>query len=149
MELLLNGAGELVINYTEKNEVLNVVFASDLTSKISLWESQAAETRGKIWNKEDLPSVKEDQTGEHLNILTMHLWGLVWAALPQVLREMAGVIGRPLLIIFDNVEWLLRLEKVPENWQSKYRSYVQERQKGNLRNWRLVGPTLVPEKVME
>lgn len=67
MELMLNEAGQLVINYMEKNEVLNVVFASDLTSKISLWESQAPETRGKIRNKE------EDQNREHLNILCLNM----------------------------------------------------------------------------
>lgn len=72
MEPLLNGAGELVINGMEKVEVLTVIFASDLTNKITLQESQALETRGKVWNKEDLPSVKEDQIGEHLNILDVH-----------------------------------------------------------------------------
>ncbi|KAK4824480.1 hypothetical protein QYF61_015878 [Mycteria americana] len=72
MELLLNGAGELVINDMKKAEVLNVFFASDLTSKINLRESHAHETRGKVWN-EDLPSVKEDQTRDHLNRLDMYL----------------------------------------------------------------------------
>lgn len=40
------------------------VSASDLTSKIHLWESQAPEARGKVWDKEDLPSVKEAQAKE-------------------------------------------------------------------------------------
>lgn len=68
----MNGAGELVINDMEKADVLSVIFASDLTSKTTLYVLQTLETKGKAWDKEDLPSVKEDQTGEHLNILDVH-----------------------------------------------------------------------------
>ena len=38
----------------EKAEVLNAAFVSDFTSKICLQESQATETRGKVWSKEKL-----------------------------------------------------------------------------------------------
>jgi len=54
----------------KRPEVLKVFFPSDLTSNISLWESQVPETRKKTWNKED--SVKEGHTREHLDILDMH-----------------------------------------------------------------------------
>lgn len=32
------------------------VFAPDMSSKTSFWESQAPEARGKVWEKENLPS---------------------------------------------------------------------------------------------
>ena len=49
----------------EKAEVLKALFGSVSTSKTSLQESQAPETRGKVWNKKDLPMVEEDQVRQH------------------------------------------------------------------------------------
>lgn len=48
--LLSNGAGKLVTNNMEKAEVLSAFFASVSTSKTSLQEFQAPETRGEAWN---------------------------------------------------------------------------------------------------
>ncbi|KAK4815982.1 hypothetical protein QYF61_010850 [Mycteria americana] len=50
---LLNGAGELVTKTRKR------------PSKNWLQESQAPETTGKVWNKEDLAFIEEDQIGEH------------------------------------------------------------------------------------
>lgn len=44
----LNEAGDLVTQNVIKAEVLNVFFTSVFTSKSSLQESQASETRGKV-----------------------------------------------------------------------------------------------------
>lgn len=60
---LLNGAGKLGTNNMAK--VLNAFFASVFASKTGLQESQAPQTRGKVWNKEDLPSMEKDQVREH------------------------------------------------------------------------------------
>ena len=49
---LLNAARELVTNDTEKAEVPD---ASVFIRKTVLQESQTTETRGKVWDKEDLP----------------------------------------------------------------------------------------------
>ncbi|KAK4816298.1 LOW QUALITY PROTEIN: hypothetical protein QYF61_014596 [Mycteria americana] len=56
----------------EKPEVLNAFFVSIFTGKTSLQESQALETSGKVWSKEDLPWVEQDQIREHLNKLDIH-----------------------------------------------------------------------------
>lgn len=50
MNLLLNGAGKLMTDDVEKAEVLCAAFASVTTSKTSMQEFQAPETRGEIWN---------------------------------------------------------------------------------------------------
>ena len=50
----------------EKAEVPNAFFPSVLTSKISLPESQAVETRAKVWSKKNLCLVEEDQVREYL-----------------------------------------------------------------------------------
>lgn len=62
---LLNGAGALVTEHTGKAEVLNGFFASVSTSKTSLQKSQALETRGKVWSKESLSLVEEDQIRQY------------------------------------------------------------------------------------
>ncbi|KAK4827148.1 hypothetical protein QYF61_015102 [Mycteria americana] len=60
---LLNVARELVTNGTEKAEILDAFFASVFTRKNILQESQAPETRRKVWDKEDLPWWRRNSLG--------------------------------------------------------------------------------------
>ena len=53
--------GDLVTGYTEKTEVLIDFFASVFTRKGSSHTTQAAESKGKNLDKEDLPAVSEDE----------------------------------------------------------------------------------------
>ena len=69
---LLNGAGALVAKDMEKGKVFNSFFLSVFTGKSSLQESQAPESRGKVWSKEDLPSLEKVQVREHLNKLDIN-----------------------------------------------------------------------------
>jgi len=70
--LLLNGAGASVTQDIKKAEVLNAFFTSDFSSKTSLQESQVLETREKVWSKEGIPLVEEDQFREHISKLDTH-----------------------------------------------------------------------------
>ncbi|PKU38767.1 hypothetical protein llap_10927 [Limosa lapponica baueri] len=57
---LMNEVGALVVEDTEKAELLNAFFASVFTAKAAPHESQTPETRGNVWREEDFPSVGED-----------------------------------------------------------------------------------------
>lgn len=65
-DLLLNGAGNLVMRTWKKALVLNVFFAPAFARKSSLQESQASETRGKGWSKEGVILVEEGQVRLYL-----------------------------------------------------------------------------------
>jgi len=56
----------------KKPELLNAFFALVFTGKTDLPESQVPEGREKVWSKEDLPSMEEDQAREHLNQTDIH-----------------------------------------------------------------------------
>lgn len=55
-------------SYTSFTQLFTVVF----TAKIYLWESQAPETSGKVWSKEDTTSLEEEQVSKHLHKLGAH-----------------------------------------------------------------------------
>ena len=61
MDPLLNEMDALVMEDTQKVELLNAVFASVFTAEAGPQESQSLEVREKAWRKEDLPLVKENQ----------------------------------------------------------------------------------------
>lgn len=50
---LLNWSGELVTRNMGKSKVLKAFFALVFKIKTSLHESQAPDTRGEVWSKED------------------------------------------------------------------------------------------------
>jgi len=53
--------GDLVTWNMEKLEVLNAVFVSVFTGKCSSHSTQVAEGKDRDWEKEELPTVGEDQ----------------------------------------------------------------------------------------
>ena len=69
---LLNGARTLVTQGMEKADVLDAFFTSIFTGQTGLQDSQASQTRGKVWSKESLHLVEEDQVKEHLDKLGVH-----------------------------------------------------------------------------
>jgi len=66
VDLLLNGAGDLVTKDTEKARVLTGFFTSVFTGKICLQESQVPKTE-EVWRKKELALLKKDQVREYLN----------------------------------------------------------------------------------
>ncbi|GAB0179181.1 mitochondrial enolase superfamily member 1 [Grus japonensis] len=70
--LLLNEVGALVMENTENVELLNAFFASVCTAKAGPQETHSLEVGEKVWKKEDLPLVEEDQVREYLGKLNIH-----------------------------------------------------------------------------
>ncbi|PKU42352.1 rna-directed dna polymerase from mobile element hypothetical protein [Limosa lapponica baueri] len=66
---------------------------------------------------------------------------------PQVLRELADVIAKPLSIIFES-SW--RTGEMPEEWRkANVRSVLKKSKKEEPGNYRPVSFTSIPGKVME
>ena len=123
---LLNEMGDLVTQDMEKADVLNAFFASAFTSKTGLQESQVPATRGKGWIKDDVPLVEEDQVKEYLSKLDTHKPMDPDGMQPQVLRELADVIARPLSIIFYQS---LKTKEVAEEWRKSNVSPIFKKSK--------------------
>lgn len=119
--LLLNSTRNRVT--MEKSKVSIAFFALVFTAKNCLQESQAVKTTGKVWSKENLPFVKEDQARKHLNRLDVHMSMGPDSMHAQVPSEMIDVILRPPLTIFQSRDTF-------EDWK-KADSGLQEGQDGS------------------
>lgn len=78
-------------------------FSSSVFTTIAFSNPKAPKSRWKIWSKEDLLLVEEDGVRGHLNKLEIHKSVGPDGVHPQVLREVAHVILRPLSIIFEGL----------------------------------------------
>ncbi|XP_054074730.1 transcription factor ETV6 isoform X1 [Rissa tridactyla] len=145
----MNETGALVVEDTEKAELLNAFFSLVFTAKAASHESHTLEARGKVWREEDFPSVEEDRVRDHLANLDIHKsMGPDGMHLHQrVLRELTGVIARPLSIVFER-SW--GTGEVPEDWRkADITPIFKKGKKEEPGNYRPVSLTSVPGKVME
>ncbi|GAB0209533.1 mitochondrial enolase superfamily member 1 [Grus japonensis] len=110
-------------------------------------DSQTLEVGEKVWRKEDLPLVEEDRVRDRLGKLNIHKSMGPDGMYPQVLKELADVIARPLSIIFER-SW--RTGEVPEDWRKASVTLVLKKgKKEDPGNYRPVSLTSIPGKVME
>jgi len=110
----MNEVGALVMEDTEKAELLNAFFASVVTAKAGPQESQSLAVREKAWRRADHPFLKDDWIRDHLSKLDTHKSMGPNGMHPRVLRELADVIAEPLSIISER-SW--RTGEVPEDWR--------------------------------
>lgn len=101
MDSLLKVAGDQVTQGMERQRYLMSYLSHSLLARLSISNSRFPDTKEKVQCKEGVPLVEGNQARESLRKLDKHKSMGRDGMHPQVLREIANVIMRPLLINFD------------------------------------------------
>ena len=125
--ILLNERGDVVTWYSEKTEVLSTFFASVLTSKTSLQESQVPEARLNGQGKKDELLVEEDQVREYKSKLEICNSVGPAGMQPEMPSELVNMIVKPLC----NLSFMMATGRSAQRLEeSKCQSCLQDRQEG-------------------
>lgn len=125
--LLLNETGDMVTWYSEKTKVPNTFFASVLTSKTSLQESQVPEARLNGQGKKYELLVEEDQVREYKSKLEICNSVGPAGMQPEMLNKLVNMIVKPLC----NLSFMMATGRSAQRLEeSKCQSCLQDRQEG-------------------